>query len=344
LPCSHWSTPGPAATAAASIVLSAHSVATCRPEQHQDMRLRSEQIPLTERIASKAVATGITVATTLLMLAASRSRFMPLFSSALPRGSGRTLEQLTYIVPHSTALTPAPAHTRTIRSSRAEPEQRASSARPEQVAVPYQIHMDSASVAASTSTRTDHTRSDTEDPWVRRALFRFHASDSASPLDTIGTNPSYSSGASASMLATGGAMGFPRARSEPARVDSALRAVHDNLAAGLSTGVFETPLSKQAQLDEQLRAKALAAIAAKAAGVPTPRGMLSGGGISAPLPFGGPSRARRQRDSAINATTAKRLARVRQRLDSVAAARRRRSLDSLAQIADSLRRNTGQRP
>jgi hypothetical protein len=307
------------------------------------MRFRSEQIPLTERIASKLVATGITVGATVLMFAASRSRLMPVFAAELPQPSRAPSEQLTYIVPRSAELTRAPAPATSIQDSRAEPEHRASPATPERVTIPYHIGGDSASVPAPTSTKTDNTAPDTENPWVRRARFRFRASDSASAFEAT-TNPSYSSGASASALATGGAVGFPRARSEPVRFDSALHAVHDNLAAGLSNGAFDTPASKQAQRDEQLRAKALAAIAAKAAGVPIARGMLPGTSISVPLPFSGPSREQRQRDSAVNAVTAKRLARVRQRLDSVVAARRRSRMDSLAQIADSSRRDTGQRP
>jgi hypothetical protein len=306
------------------------------------MRFRSEQIPLTERIASKLVATGITVGTTLLMFAAARSRLMPVFSSALPHSSRISEEQLTYIVPRSAELTRAPGPATSVQDSWVEPEQRTSSAKAEQVTIPYHIGADSASAPAPT-TKRDNTASDTEDPWVRRARFRFQRSDSASALGVM-TNPSYSSGASASALATGGAIGFPRARSEPVRFDSVLHAVHDNLATGLSTGAFDTPASKQAQRDEQLRAKALAAIAAKAAGVPITRGMLPGTSISVPLPFGGPSREQRQRDSAVNAVTAKRLERVRQRLDSVVAARRRSRMDSIAQIADSSRRGTEQRP
>lgn len=307
------------------------------------MRFRSEHIPLAERIASKLVATGITVGTTLLMFAASRSRLMPMFSSELPHSSKASSEQLTYVVPRSAELERAPAAATSTQDSRAEPEQRTSPARPERVTIQYEIGADSASAPAPTSTKTDNTTSKAENVWVRRARFRFDGPDSASALDPV-TTPSRSSGASASVLATGGAVGFPRARSGPVRFDSALHAVHDNLAAGLSTGAFDTPASRQAQRDEQLRAKALAAIAAKAAGVPITRGMLPGSSIALPLPFGGPSREQRQRDSAVNAVTSKRLARVRQRLDSVVAARRRSRIDSLAQIADSLRRDTGQRP
>jgi hypothetical protein len=58
------------------------------------------------------------------------------------------------------------------------------------------------------------------------------------------------------------------------------------------------------------------------------------GGISidAPIPFGGPSNAQRKRDSTINAQTKAVLVRVRQRLDSIAAARQRKRADSLAAL------------
>lgn len=58
--------------------------------------------------------------------------------------------------------------------------------------------------------------------------------------------------------------------------------------------------------------------------------------MDVPLPFGGPSRNQRERDSTINAQTKESLARVRRRLDSVVAARR--SSDRLAQVQDSVRR------
>lgn len=208
--------------------------------------------------------------------------------------------------------------------------------------IPHAIVVDSAPLAATNPARIRSSTSDADDPWVRRALFRLHGPDSASDRVTM-TRPSYSSGARAAVPASGGAIGFPRASSESVRFDSALAAAHDKLATGLSTGAFNSPSVRQDQLDAQLRAKAAAAIAAKGAGVPIPNGMI-GGGIAAPLPFGGPSREQRERDSVINAVTAKRLAHVRQRLDSVAAARRSRSSDSLEEIADSLHRGVGQRP
>ncbi len=85
----------------------------------------------------------------------------------------------------------------------------------------------------------------------------------------------------------------------------------------------------QVDRDAQLRAQAQEDIAARAAGSPmptTPRGGIS---IDAPLPFGGPSRAQRQRDSTINAQTKAILVRVRHRLDSIAAARKQQHADSL---------------
>lgn len=66
---------------------------------------------------------------------------------------------------------------------------------------------------------------------------------------------------------------------------------------------------------------------------PSPSGMpvpVTIGGISIPLPGGGPSRAQRKRDSTINAHTVPILERLKQRADSVRAARRRDSLEATA--------------
>lgn len=101
-------------------------------------------------------------------------------------------------------------------------------------------------------------------------------------------------------------------------------------AANPPGATWRAPDSEAAR-DAQLRAQAMAAIAARTAGAPmstTPRGGIS---IDAPIPFGGPSNAQRKRDSTINAQTKAVLARVRQRLDSIAAARRKRA-DSLAAL------------
>jgi hypothetical protein len=83
--------------------------------------------------------------------------------------------------------------------------------------------------------------------------------------------------------------------------------------------------------DAQLRAQEMADRAARAAGAPMSPSAHGGISIDAPIPFGGPSNAQRKRDSTINAQTKAVLVRVRQRLDSIAAARRRQA-DSLAAL------------
>ena len=122
--------------------------------------------------------------------------------------------------------------------------------------------------------------------------------------------------------------------------DSALRSVRENLAATLSGGQLKRLPLKQTDHDVQARAEALASIAARGAGVPIAHGIAGGGHIDTPLPFGGPSRKQRERDSTINAQTKEILARVRRRLDSAMATRERRHTDSLAHVEDSLRVDT----
>jgi hypothetical protein len=117
--------------------------------------------------------------------------------------------------------------------------------------------------------------------------------------------------------------------------DSALRVVHDNLAASLNDGSLAHLPPSQSDRDAKERAKALDAIAARAAGVPTARTISGGGSVDAPLPFGGPSRKQRERDSVIMAQTNESLAHVLRRLDSVATAREKNRL--LAHAADSSR-------
>lgn len=98
-------------------------------------------------------------------------------------------------------------------------------------------------------------------------------------------------------------------------------------SAHVPSALFTTP--PQADRDAQLRAQAMADMAAKAAGVPMSPSARGGVTLDAPIPFGGPSRAQRKRDSTINAQTKAVLQRIWQRLDSIAAARRRRHADSL---------------
>lgn len=315
--------------------IAAYSVSIRRPERHPAMRLRSDPVSLVERVASTTMAAGITVSTTLVMLAASRPGSMATPSARSRTGSTISREQLTYIVPRRAAQPLAAAHPAAARQAPADPARDVSSTRSNQVTMPHRIAIDSAPASARDRVKSRSATSAVHDQWVQRAKFRFQEPDSPSPGATP-TNPSYSSGGRGGKPAPGSAIGFPRVMSKSIRFDSALAAYHDKLEQGLSSGEFETPSGKQSELDSQLRARAAAAIAAKGAGTPIPGGAM-GGGISAPLPFGGPSREQRARDSAVNAVTAKRLERVRQRLDSAVAAERRTSSDSLAQLADSLR-------
>src|SRR6185312_12042900 len=99
-------------------------------------------------------------------------------------------------------------------------------------------------------------------------------------------------------------------------------------SAHVPSALFTVP--PQADRDAQLRAQAMADMAAKAAGAPMSPSARGGVTLDAPIPFGGPSRAQRKRDSTINAQTKAALQRIWQRLDSIAAARRRHHADSLA--------------
>jgi hypothetical protein len=123
-------------------------------------------------------------------------------------------------------------------------------------------------------------------------------------------------------------------RHPPMSFDSALRAVHGDIAASIANAQLKRIPSTQAERDIQSRNDALADVAAKSAGRPTTHTLAGGGRVDAPLPFGGPSRKHRQRDSTINAQTIEMLARIRQRADS-AEVMQQRKRDSLARIERS---------
>ena len=120
------------------------------------------------------------------------------------------------------------------------------------------------------------------------------------------------------------------------RFDSALRAVRDNLTDKLTVEQLKKLPLTQTDRDSRSRAEALAAIAASGAGRPIRRAIAGGGRIDAPPPFGGPSRRQRERDSTIDSETKENLTRVQQRVDSLAATRRRKYIDSLAQVGHPL--------
>lgn len=113
--------------------------------------------------------------------------------------------------------------------------------------------------------------------------------------------------------------------------------MHAELAGRLARGQLAPPSQTQAERDSLLRAASLAA--GPDHGTPSLHAAPAGG-FGIPLPFGGPSGRRRERDAAIDAEIHERMARVQRRVDSVVAARRRRA-DSLVRVADSARRAGG---
>jgi hypothetical protein len=249
------------------------------------MGLRADPVFTTDRVASTAAASGLTIATALLVLASVPPRFAPVPAPVPAHAAVRAADRITYVSPVAalpvTNIRPAvPAKTRT--SPRPRPaapthEQVTQTSRP--------VAPDSSAGAPASASATRSSVSDFERRWTAHGV---------SPLLLPGPAP------------------------EPAYAGGAA-----------STRATMHVLNSAVDRDAQLRAKESEDRAARAAGAPlpiTPRGGIS---IDAPLPFGGPSRAERKRDSTINAQTKAILVRVRQRLDSIAAARRRQRADSL---------------
>jgi hypothetical protein len=136
--------------------------------------------------------------------------------------------------------------------------------------------------------------------------------------------------ASAGAPAAAVVSGFSRPRDSLA-ADSSKHVVR----GAMSAGRVRAAVVEQALRDEEMRAQARAAMAARAAGTPDPPA-VAGTGIYLPLPFGGPSRKQRERDRAVHARTLEMLGRLHRKADSLAA-RRRRTADSVVVPRDSTR-------
>lgn len=263
------------------------------------MRIHTDSGSRTERIASIAVATGVTVASALIVLASARPSLVPAWAPVATNDPKQHSERLAYVVtaPTTTIASERPA---VPPSSRAESRHAVASPARERESKP---DSDVASAAGAgvpqLTTPIKPTVADAGAPWPAPAVSPLLWSD-----------------------------------------DSALRAGHGNLAGTLAAGLRDNPSLTQTDLDAHLRAEALAAIAARGAGLPITRTASGGGHVDIPLPFSGPSRKQRERERAINAQTMKSLAHVLQRLDSVAASRKRRQADSLAHVEDSLHRDS----
>jgi len=172
---------------------------------------------------------------------------------------------------------------------------------------------------------------------------------------TAGTGGSAASGSAgvsgeearpAPRTGTAGATGAPSdgAPSDGARVRRPVGAVPrpvDSALVAPPPRLIPPPLT-QAERDSLGRAAALALFAASDHGTPRLHAAVAGS-VAVPLPGGGPSRRRRQRDRAIDAEVRERLARVQWRADSAIAARRRRA-EALTPPADPARDATRPRP
>lgn len=189
------------------------------------MRIHTDPVSRTERIASIALATGVTVASAVLVLASARPRFVPVWAPVATRHAEPLAEQLAYLV-----TTPAP----TVAPARSAESRHAVTSRTRERAPKPHADVDSASGAEipRLTTPTQPAIADTGAPWPAPAM---------SPLLWPDT--------------------------EPIRFDSARRALHGNLADTLAAGQHENPSLTQTDRDAQLRAAALATIAARGAGL-----------------------------------------------------------------------------
>lgn len=273
---------------------------------HGSMRGRTPAVSLAENIASLAVATGVTLGTAFVVLAALGRGFAPVPGFGPEEHDvANASERVVFLVPRAPAFEAPRA--RVVRAMTQADRQRFTT-RTGLGTIP-QPHLDSASSVTAAVT----------------------------PVPTVGEATS-SSRASFAPAVAGAIAGFRRS-SAPARVDSVVRAASERLSVGLVTGSLEPPPLTQAERDVKLRAEAFEVAAARGAGVPI-RYTMAGGSIPVPLPFGGPSRKQRERDRAIFAELMVAHALRQAKVDSVVAARQRRRADSLARLPDSLRGRT----
>jgi len=251
------------------------------------MRLRADPVSKTDRVASTAAASGVTIVTALMVLTSVPAHVVPLPTPAAAHETERA-HRITYAspAPKSRAVprrseSPTPARVSRRPEATAPAQRRVADPPPEPVAA-------------------DSSAGAPPPPYVRRsAVAEFEERWTAH-----GVSP----------------LLLPSTPSAPA------------VAGGAnSLGPTVRVPSSAVDRDAQLRAQEMADRAARAAGAPMSPSAHGGISIDAPIPFGGPSNAQRKRDSTINAQTKAVLVRVRQRLDSIAAARRRQA-DSLAAL------------
>jgi hypothetical protein len=264
-----------------------------------------------ERAASFAVASCVTVGTTLLVLAALGPQLVRPAVSGPEENVRRVSERVAFLIPR--ILVPNEPPARQVR----RPPTHAST----------QLTGDlnaREAVTASPSDSGPHVPQIAE-PSMNANL----TSPSEAPARTA-TIPSALAGAPRASAT----MGFTR-EPTPIRFDSVLRVVTDSVGIGLAVGAVKPPPPTQAERDAKWRDEAFEVVAARGAGRPFIR-KITGGGIPVGLPFGGPSRKERERNRAIEAELKVMRAQRRATIDSILAARRRLA-DSLARAADTVR-------
>lgn len=282
------------------------------------MVFRPAPVSRSERIASTATALVITAGYALLIVAVSR----PQFAIDVQRtsiGATRESAEPVYLVGATSA--PTAALSGQPRQSSGEGEREV----PISGAIPV-LQGDTASEARPTrpSAVNDPTAGLVPSMEVLTARARL-----LRPLGDTMPGKWESLSRARAGASRGGGVGLPNRPFGPLRFDSAV-------AAGIAARRGAPPT--QEERDAELRRRAVDQSIARAAGTPAPIGNSGGGSVSVPLPFGGPSREQRRRDSATHAQNRVMLARLKQRADSLAALRKRLRSDSLARVADSLRR------
>lgn len=302
------------------------------------MRLRPDPASRFEHVASIAAATAITVGSALLVLAPVRPRVAGESAPAPVRDAEQVSEHLVYVIARAPTSTVAPAPPPAHPLSRVEPRYIARSPAREQMSDGHGGSVASASEAVTPAAITPLVVPGTGSGWAPRPVSPLLWPDAtatsemttgiASWWGTVGHAPAW-----------GVAQGFLRRHPEPMRFDSALR-VGYSLAAKLTAERLKSLPLTQTERDVQLRAEALAVIAARGTGMLNPRAISAGVSIPFPLPFGGPSHEQRERDRIIYARTKEIQARIQRRVDSTVAARRQRHADSLASVDDSSRYST----
>jgi hypothetical protein len=273
--------------------------------------MRLEPVAWTERVTSLVAAIGITIGFALFVLLASDPMLPGVYDGAREKSPPAVAEELAYVIPE----TPEAGTPRLEPEDRVTPE--AEREQPLQMEdVPVAEPAEESEVAATPAPATRDTASGWVLPGTSPILRPdFGSATFARPDNPLGVRPHLWSA--------------NRRPANGTRGDSSLRALVGDVAAGRRA----PPAVAQEERDAKLRDDARETIAARGAGVPEP----PKGGSSIPLPFGGgPSREQRQQDSIVNAKTMEMLERLRDRADSLEAARKARR-DSLARERDSSR-------